>query len=395
MAMINKIIFFTGSIVRKREYEIYGIDTLLENGFEIEIWDFTAFLHPQYYREIEKEVAIEWDKYRRFMSWEEARLAISKITPNCLIVCTLWYELKCYAVYKTISKNKLLYCVIQNIVFPPTHNKKPSTIINQLKRATFYKIKNAIFRSLPLSFIGIRPANLLLAGGASSINIKLPINKKTKVLWLHNHDYEFYLNIRSNLTQKNSNTAVFIDQYLPFHPDFIREKSQQIATDEYFTTINRFFEIVERELGVQIVIAAHPISHYNESQDYFCGRSIVKGKTIELVRNSKFILTHASTSLNFAILFHKPIMFITSRKINYVLRNLPDTFASAFGKKAIDMDYQGQINLENELSINEKTYLNYKHLYIKKNDSEDMPFWQGFADYVKKQEHPNERDKQD
>jgi hypothetical protein len=61
-----------------------------------------------------------------------------------------------------------------------------------------------------------------------------------------------------------------------------------------------------------------------------------------------------------------------------------DLMASWLGKKAINIDNLTSLNWKKELSINEKAYKNYMHSYIKRNGSEELPFWQIFTDRIKK-----------
>ena len=44
MINITKIIFFIEAHFNQRDYNRFGIPVLLENGFEVEVWDFTPFL---------------------------------------------------------------------------------------------------------------------------------------------------------------------------------------------------------------------------------------------------------------------------------------------------------------------------------------------------------------
>jgi hypothetical protein len=90
------------------------------------------------------------------------------------------------------------------------------------------------------------------------------------------------------------------------------------------------------------------------------------------------------TSINFAVLFHKPIIFITKDILKNSWDGLYiDLMATQFGKTPINIDDMQSINWEKELLINEKTYEDYKNSYIKKAGSDELPFWQIFANHIK------------
>ncbi len=368
-------------------YNILGIEILEKNGFEVEVWDFTPFLYPQAYQKIKPSDKINWGKYHSFLTWNEALSAVLKLTNNCFIVCMVSYQLKSFAVYKALSEIKLPYCVLMSNALPAIDNKKNMfSLLRKLKKLNTSKITNALYSMVPYNYMGIRPATLILAGGAMSTIYNYPISKKTETLWLHTLDYDIYLKECNNPVQSDNKMGVFLDDYLPFHPDYIHSGLPVPSTPEdYYPALCRFFDLIEKEYGVHIVIAAHPKSHYEDHPDYFGGRPVIRGKTAELVRKSEFAIGHMSTSINFAVLFHKPVIFLISNKLKQsYMEPYIELMASMLGKKPINIDNPTAIDWEKETSINEKKYINYKHNYIKKAGSEELPFWQIFANRIKK-----------
>ncbi len=94
-------------------------------------------------------------------------------------------------------------------------------------------------------------------------------------------------------------------------------------------------------------------------------------------------------SMNYAVLFKKPMIFITTDKFNRAITNSLvegpsiEWFASIFGKKAHNLNSKININIDEELVVNETAYNAYKNAYIKKNGSEELPYWQIFANHIK------------
>ena len=68
----------------------------------------------------------------------------------------------------------------------------------------------------------------------------------------------------------------------------------------------KFFDYIEHKFHVRIIIAAHPKSNYDAKSDYYQGRTIIKGDTARLVKDSSFVIASQSTAINLAILFNKP-----------------------------------------------------------------------------------------
>ena len=124
--MINKILFFTNYPFTQRDYIRFGIDLLTQNGFNVEIWDFTPILRPHVSDAVEIFDYINIKHYHQFLCWHDAKHAIRKLTPNCFIVNLINYDLKSFSIYRVISDNKLPYCVLTALALPSPIKKKKS-----------------------------------------------------------------------------------------------------------------------------------------------------------------------------------------------------------------------------------------------------------------------------
>ena len=60
-------------------------------------------------------------------------------------------------------------------------------------------------------------------------------------------------------------------------------------------------------------------------------------KTIHLIKNAEMVLTHASTALNFGVLYNKPIIFLTSNDYSITYKNSINFAAKALLKSPIDV----------------------------------------------------------
>lgn len=188
--------------------------------------------------------------------------------------------------------------------------------------------------------------------------------------------------------------GVFIDQYLPFHPDRLyHESDNQLAPYTYYSSLCNFFEIVEKNMRTRIIIAAHPKSDYDSKPDYFCGRDIIKGNTANLIKESSFVIAHASTSINFALLYFKPLIFITTDGIQKqnTGKNIMGLYISAVAasldKTPINIDRITTFDWDKETQYNEEAYIRYINLYIKKLGSPDKPMWDIFYSYINGDEY--------
>lgn len=248
-------------------------------------------------------------------------------------------------------------------------------------------VAKRLFLRINFNLLGISPATLSLAGGARSVTSnKYPVNNKTETLWLHTLDYDIYLREKDRVHEVDRNLGVFLDEYMPFHPDYLYMGVQPfiMETNDYYRFLCRFFKLLDDKYKMRIIIAAHPRSHYEKHPDYFDGRPVIKGKTSELIRDSCFVIAHASTSLNFAVLFKKPIIFVTTDELDKSSEGVwIHNIASLFGKRVYNLNKINGIDIARELNVNSDLYENYKNEYIKTAGSQELPFWQIFVNRIK------------
>lgn len=385
---MTRVIFLIESPFNERDYNRFGIEILQQNGFEVEVWDFTPFLHPEI-QHVKVLDPIDYGNHHQFLTRNEAVAAIFELPRSCFVVCFIGYRYSSFPIYRAISKGKLRYCIsVTNVVpIPPINTiQSPINFLTKLRQSSPAKLFNSFYLRIPFNYLGLRPATLLLAGGEGSIRYSSLITRETAILWAHALDYDLYLKEKDEPIQVDTNMGVFLDEYLPFHPDFVSlGLAPPSSPEEYYPKLCKFFDLLEREYGVRIVIAAHPRSDYEDRSDYFGGRPVLKGQTAAVVRKSGFAIAHSSRSLRFAVLFNKPVLFITTNSIQQSALKGPYVLvmSSCFNKTPINLDEPFYMDWEKELTVDQAAYARYREGYIKKSGSPEKPCWQIFADFLK------------
>ncbi len=388
--MITKVVHFVGTPFNERDYDRLGIETLRENGFEVEVWEFTPFLHPESHERISVPDPIHYKNHQLFLSKKNALESIAKLKDNCFVICFIAYVIGSISIYRALSKNKIKYGVITSNTLPLTTNiSNIRKLFSKLKKITPQKLFRVLYHRVSFKYFGIKPATLILAGGEKSANSNYPIDYNTETLWLHTLDYDIYLKKKNFSTQADLMTGVFLDEYVPFHPDYVHLGLKPFSTPEkYYPLLCRFFDLLEKEYDVRIIIAAHPRSCYEDYPDCFGTRPVIRGRTAELIKKSSFVILHCSTSINFAVLFEKPVIFTTTDDLKQSGEGpMIDAMASSLRKKVINLENTMEIDLEKELVINEGAYRDYIKSYIKKDGTEELPFWQIVANRLKVMEN--------
>ena len=152
----------------------------------------------------------------------------------------------------------------------------------------------------------LKPVDIVFAAGEVLVK-----NQRfaAKVVPINFVDYDNFMRLRSGKrVVRDSPYAVFLDTNLPYQVDLGVLGLPTLNPQNYYFSLNRFFDLVESQCSVTVVIAAHPKSNYGT--DTFNGRACVRDLTPELVRDAEFVITQTSTALSYAILNLKPAIFI-------------------------------------------------------------------------------------
>ena len=203
----------------------------------------------------------------------------------------------------------------------------------------------------------------------------------SKKIHAHYTDYERHL-LRSNNEKYQNNYVVFLDEAIFNHPDNYELQSDNQFNltkniDIYFRDLNNFFNNFEKFTNCEIVVAAHPRGFLNfDYVNYFRGRRIVRNNTYELIKKSKLVFAHSSTSIAYAVILKKPIIFLNSNvmfDIGFFTKIL--SFSVETGGKMIDINNINNINYNNLFIQDFSLYKNYFSKFIKSSKSKNENLW--------------------
>lgn len=184
--------------------------------------------------------------------------------------------------------------------------------------------------------------------------------------------------------------AVFIDEALCDHPDYrFNSVPAPVSRETYFDGLRNLFDRLESELGLKTIVALHPKANYSpeELPVLFGSRPILLGQTPALVRHARLVLLHNSTSISYAVLYRKPIMFITSNDIDASwLRPELDLRSSWLNQPVINIDsitgpHQRDLRLP---EVIECTYQGYENELLRSRDATSVPPMVAVADCFEK-----------
>ena len=251
-------------------------------------------------------------------------------------------------------------------------------------------LKKIIYRLKFVTFLGIRPPDFCIASTEISIERTKAqglIGTNTKILWTHSLDYNIYLKNIGKKNKPSSNQAVFLDPQAPLFPGDCLALGIEppMTVENYFTSVCGFFDIAEKQFDIKVKIAAHPKSNHPPYPEYYGNRQTLLGDTFGMIKNSRFVMSHGSTAIEFAILLKKPVIFLTTKEIegDPIISSEIKAFAHSMEKTVINIDEPLAVNWEKELFVDEKIYDEYINFHIKKRGTEELDTWQILANQLK------------
>ena len=223
----------------------------------------------------------------------------------------------------------------------------------------------------------------IVLGGKASLDLDIVKNAK-KIIECHSFDYDIFFKLKNKtITTKFKPYAVFLDQCLPLNPagPLGRGEKKTVATkDKYFPALNNFFSDFETKTGLEVIFAAHPRSRYDLYPEYLYGRKYLLNKTAELIINSKIVLLHSSTSLSFAVLYEKPMVFLTSDEIKRSFHDFRvHSYSRAMNGLLFNIDYK---NNYSKTRSKDRFFLYDKDKYLKFPGTPDKSLWYIFLDSI-------------
>jgi hypothetical protein len=392
---MQKIIYLIEQPLDERNFDRFGIQKWLERGWTVEVWDLTPLSHPHVWRAfIESRRKLkEFASYFPIDSKRALSARYAALGPIEYFIDLIGENYRSFTVKRFLMRRGAVrvICAPGSIPAPQARERNPlvSAIRKAVARGPMRSVKAlcaATARRLALPLI--RPGLAIVSG---EISRRLVVASR-EILPVHSFDYDIYLQLAKLSSPPEKAYAVFIDQDLCFHSDFIHQKVPFVVTPErYFPAICNALKRISRSLQVEILIAAHPRSSYEQRRlDCYPGFSIVRGRTAELIRRSALVICHDSTAIHFAVLFGKPMVFVTTNELipTFEGRSIAQA-AAEFGKIPINLDEDlQQVDWREQTWVDAAKYADYKNRFIKTDGSPERPLWDVVIDHIERSKHP-------
>ena len=348
---MKKLVFLGYLPLSKKLWEDYFIDYMIEGGIAVEYWDLSKVIYPEIDSSHHPTDSII-RKLRDTSDLSERLKAESRT--ETLFLAQVTYEARSVPLFRMLKAYSCQTSFFARGNIPiPTAKEIASTRDNRGPLlARMIRVLKKVMDKVPHRYalfckiIGITKTHDIVfkAGntGMQTIGVGARLEKsRARIVDINFFDYDKYMTVRAekeNLVE--GDYCVFLDEYTPYHPDFLLLGIPSVEPSKYYTSMNSFFKKLEAKFNTRVIIAAHPKADYKINP--YDGRQLFVMKTCELVKNARFVISHSSTSISFAVLFNKPLIFIYNDEM---LRLYADTyceyskhFAKTVGSKCYNID---------------------------------------------------------
>ena len=288
----KKIVVVSSHELDKRISILFRTEEIAKKGIDIEYWNVSKLTYNEHVVDIDSAINIVTLESKKDFEQSVQEYADEKV----LYIVYMNYSYKTFYCYWVLSRYNadILYCI---------NGVLPNALSNNTRKVTLKVVINGIKNRIVFQLLRtslIKPVKYELRTCAKAGHA-YKVNDNTHTIPYNSTDYEDSLVLTSGIYEKTY--IVFIDQYLPLHPDNKISGESGANVELYYSQMNHFLELLESNYQCEVIIAAHPASLSYSRCNPFGNRKLITGKTKELVRNCKFVVAHFSTAIYFAVIY--------------------------------------------------------------------------------------------
>ena len=367
-----------------RDYERMGIDELRQR-FSLLILDCSGWLMPQT-QHSRKTSAQSCDEVVRIGSMDDFRQLINRIPMGFAIDYVGQFSVRAILMFHILKSKGFKLVVLDSGAYPVPAEWRRVTlsrenVIYAFRSKLLARVRSKLIRFLMLLVLPDQRPDIALIAGTSWRSDPRFVSAAVKIP-AHSFDYEKYRCSKvSGYSNFPGRYAVYIDENLPSHEDNIELKyDNPVSSKLFFPSLRRFFDGFEKESGMPVRIAAYPSSSVQgEYKSEFGNRDFVQGQTAELIRGASVVFAHASTSISFAVLWRRPLIFLYSQELlNSWYMPWVIAMQRSLESPLVDIDdnFSGRASAYFDDAIKVSSYQSYESSFLRSSTAPDVNIWQ-------------------
>jgi hypothetical protein len=387
----SKIIFLRYIPLTKKIYEDFYMEVIQSRGIVLEYWDLSELFFKSNYDQEDSSHLVTTLKFKTYIDFEKC-LDRQGDKSKTLFISIMTFNWRIKRLYLILKKYECILGVFGRNIFPVCTERKSLARVFSLNP---FKLRNALKNTLNnYNFMQnykrgkLKKYDIVFLGGKFGWQgigqISWEEAQKTDIVKINSDDYDRFLENKDCDRIIQGKYILFLDSYLPFHPDAKLFGIKTIQAEKYFIPLNDYFSRVEDHFGVPVIVAAHPKAIRYADNNHFDNRQIIFNKTVVLSKYAEFVISHASTAINYPIAFNVRLHFITSENIRnslFSFHNNTIHFANYLGCNFQWFDKKtGAINVIKELPY--ARYEQYKYDFMTSKETENSLTKNIFMEYL-------------
>ena len=181
----------------------------------------------------------------------------------------------------------------------------------------------------------------------------------------------------------NKSFILFLDDCLLHSFDFnLGHKKNNLSKKYYFNSLDIFFNKLESQFNMPVIIAAHPNGlEYKNYEKLFKHRKVIFNNSLVLSKNCFFAMTHYSLSIHYPIYFKKQVIFLELNELSDDVKSLQKNYTKSLGSKIYNIDeLSSKVILE---KVNHKKYNKFINSYLNNSSNKILHQYSPLISYFK------------
>jgi hypothetical protein len=403
--MARSIVFIMAVPFTEHYAKHFGVSVLNSKGIDVHIINLSGLINTQFFYHGHNQSAIKEDWVYYINSYPDFEKKIKELSRTSVFVDALiglsGIDLKHEKVFRILKKHHAKYYLYADTEVPMSSVKKGVLSKDRLQKylkifdiqCVWNQITTRIIRIL-IKTLGIYPlpARIFSLETEKLKRYMRRYDDGTIIsTFINSYDYNVYLDYikeHKEAALDTTKTCVFIDEGAIDSYDFDILKMKKLDVTKYLDVMNHLFERIEEETGLEVIVAAHPRSNYEQLPNAFGGRKIIKWKTLELVAKSNLVIVHYSAATSYAVLFNKPILVVKTDDMIKAKRTVfIDRIADELELKSLNIEDQKEMDALSEYmtKAQKANFDRYKYKYLVSRGAENMATWDMIAEAILKE----------
>lgn len=330
-------------------------------GHKVLFWDLSQMIHPgmKFNDEIDEEYVsriAELDELdRKLFTCSRKTCFIFDFNPS-------WKLRKIFTLFSKYNAKTMRVDMYANTSL---HRSLAKKLLDLCRIGGFHKIRNKISVCLYIVFTKMYKIKGFdkIASSSKYVYRDFPINHP---------DYDDFM-FDHSIRPIEGEYFVFVDTFFGQHPDdkYILNYNKGANLDNYFSSLNKYFDYLEQRYGLPVIIAAHPKAKYKNE---FGKRQIIKYRSKDLIKYSKGVILQICNTMSWVCLADKPVILVTCKEYdnfnNY--HSLFKLYADTVKLPVYNIDII-DLNQTRFNKIDRETRLNYIYDYLTSKETENLP----------------------